>query len=959
MIGENYTMFKKNIKKSLFLLILLLLVSASASSLDLKSDQGLPLDPSVVKGAFSNGLTYYIRENRKPENRIYLRLVVKAGSVLEDDDQQGLAHFQEHMAFNGTENFSGNSLIDFLEKSGVRFGADLNAYTGFDKTVYVLELPADKPETVELGFQVLSDWSSRISNTPEEIEKERGVVIEEWRKEKGAEERISDASIQTIFKNSRYAERIPIGKIEVLENFDKKTIDRFYNDWYRPDLMAVIAVGDFKTAEMKKLIQKHFGELPLRKLRRKRVLYDIPDRTGTDYLIIKDREAVSADLRVIFMHDKFSEKTAEDYTEGIRRGLFSIMLNNRYDEIRQQKNPPYLKAGAGFGNVSLTGSAFSVSCTPDEKNILTGIDVLYGELARLYQHGFTESELERAKTRYFKIMENSFKEKDNSYSSSYTEEYTRNFIEDEYIPGIEYEFRLFEKVLPSITLEEVNSLGEKYIINDNRVVILSAPDKEGVYVPDREELESRIENVSKQDFKPYKDNASSSPLVDETELPEKGTVVSEKHDEKFGFSRYTLSNGSEILVKETNFKENEVLLTAVSRGGHSKVSENDWPSANLAAQIITRGGIGDFSRIQLDKKLEGKIVSVTPFIEELSEGFSGSGSVEDLESMFKLLYLYFTSPRKDRESYESYISRLEIYLANQDVKPDVVFAKTLRKILTDNHRRGRPFDLDFVKEVDLDRGYNVYKDRFSDPGDFTFIFTGSAPKEKIVELALKYIAPLENSSDFKIGNREVWTDTGMKLPSGVIRQNVFKGVDDKSEVAVIFKGNYEWSRKENIVIASLAEAADMRLREVIREGEGGSYNISVYPSLRHFPNSEYQIIVFFGCSPERAEELKKTVFEEIAKLKDNIPEDILFKIKEADYQQHEKNILENSFWDSVASESELSGFSLDWISSFREMTESITTDELEEAARKYFNTDSFIDVTLYPESYKDKIGQNQ
>ena len=365
-------MFKKNIKKSLFLLILLLLVSASASSLDLKSDQGLPLDPSVVKGEFSNGLTYYIRENRKPENRIYLRLVVKAGSVLEDDDQQGLAHFQEHMAFNGTENFSGNSLIDFLEKSGVRFGADLNAYTGFDKTVYVLELPADKPETVELGFQVLSDWSSRISNTPEEIEKERGVVIEEWRKEKGAEERISDASIQAIFKNSRYAERIPIGKIEVLENFDKKTIDRFYNDWYRPDLMAVIAVGDFKTAEMKRLIQKHFGELPLRKLRRKRVLYDIPDRTGTDYLIIKDREAVSADLRVIFMHDKFSEKTAEDYTEGIRRGLFSIMLNNRYDEIRQQKNPPYLKAGAGFGNVSLTGSAFSVSCTPDEKNILTG-----------------------------------------------------------------------------------------------------------------------------------------------------------------------------------------------------------------------------------------------------------------------------------------------------------------------------------------------------------------------------------------------------------------------------------------------------------------------------------------------------------------------------------------------------------------------------------------------------------
>ncbi len=946
---------KITIRKYLLLSLYAFLFVFSSQALDFKTDQGLPTDPSVEKGVYSNGLTYYIRENRKPENRIYLRLVVKTGSLQEDEDQQGLAHFQEHMAFNGTEHFKGNSLIDFLEKAGVRFGPDLNAYTGFDKTVYMLELPADKPETVDLGFQVLSDWASNISNTPEEIEKERGVVIEEWRKEKGAEERISDASIQTIFKNSRYAERLPIGKIEVLENFDKKTIDRYYKDWYRPDLMAVIAVGDFESGEMKKLIDRYFGKFPLRTFRKKRIVYDIPERKGTDYLVIKDKEAASANIRVIFLHEKFSEKSEEDYTENIKRGLFSMMLNSRYDEIRQQKNPPYLKAGAGFGNVSLTRSAFSVSCTPDEKNILRGVDVLYGEIARVYQHGFTKSELERAKSRYSRIMQHSVQEKDNAYSLSFTEEYTRNFIEDEYIPGIDYEYMLFEKAVKEITVEDINALADKYITEDNRIVILSAPEKEGVYVPDQDELQRHLDEVLNSDFEPYKDDENSSPLVDENSLSAAGSVVSEEYDDEFGLYRYTLSNGAVIIVKETDFKENEVLMTAVSRGGNSKVSDEDWYSANLAAPIITRAGVGNFSSIQLDKKLEGKIVSVTPFIEELSEGFSGSSSLEDLETMFTLLYLYFKEPRKDSESYDSYISRLKIYLSNQDAKPDVVFAKALRKILTDNHERGKPFDLDFVNRVELDRGYSVYMDRFSDPGDFTFIFTGSANREEIVNLALKYIAPLENSSDYKIGKRENWTDTGMKMPAGVIREKVFKGVDEKSEVAVIFKGSYEWSRSENLVLSSLAEAADMRLREVIREGEGGSYNISVYPSMKHFPSPEYQLIVFFGCDPERAEELKTTVFDVIEKLKENISEDILIKIKEANYQQHDKNVLENSFWDSAVSEAELSGASLDWIKNFREMIGKITTDELEAAARKYFNTDSFIDVTLYPESYSEKL----
>ncbi len=943
-------MLLKITRKYLFLFFLIF-ISFSVSGFD---RDVIPTDPLVEKGVFHNGLTYYIRENKKPENRIFLRLVVKTGSVMEDDDQQGLAHFLEHMAFNGTENFPGNSLVDFLEKEGVRFGPDLNAFTGFDKTVFMLELPADKPETVDLGMKVLADWAGGILNSPEEIEKERGVVIEEWRKDKGAAERISDAQLKTIFRNSRYAERIPIGKVEILESFEKETLDRYYRDWYRPDLMAVIAVGDFDAPAMKELITRYFNKFPLQTFRRKRIEYTLPDNAGTDYLVVKDKEASNANIRIIYKHDKFGEATSDDYREGILRGLFSIMLNNRYDEMKQKKDPPFLDASAGFGSVSMTRSAFSLSCTPDEKQISRGFERLMEEAARVKQNGFTETEFERAVQSYFRAMENGYRERKNTYSSSYVSEYTRNFTEGEYIPGIEYEYKLFLKLTEEITVDEVNELSDKYMTEDNRIVLLSAPEKESVNVPDEKELEAVLNNVFSKTYDQYIDEVNEGPLVDEAAIPEPGSVVSEDYDSEFNIRTYILSNGAKIVVKQTDFRDNEVLLSAVSRGGHSKVSDDDWASANLAAQVITRGGLGDFSRIELDKMLEGKIVSVTPFIEELTEGFTGRSSVEDLENMFRLLYLYFTSPSKDRESFDSYISRLKIYLANQEVQPDVVFSRTLRRILTDNHFRGKPFDLDFIKNVDFDRAYRIFRERFGDPGDFTFIFTGSVPPEEIRDLALKYISPLLNSPDYISGQREGWNDTGMRLPSGVKQENVYKGMDEKSEVALIFKGEIAWDRYENLILMTLADAADMRLREVIREEESGTYSINVYPSIKRYPVPEYQIIVYFGCSPDKAEELKKMVFSELEKLKKEIPDETLMKIKKADYQQQEKNLKENSFWESAILEKEISSSSLEWINKFGDMVDKMSTDELKKAASVYFNKESYIDVTLYPEKYEER-----
>ncbi len=926
----------------------------SADALYRDLDESIPMDPQLVKKTLDNGLTFYVKENSKPENRIVLRLVVRAGSILEEESQRGLAHFLEHMAFNGTTNFPGNSLIDRMELEGIRFGADMNAYTGYDNTVFMLDIPAGRDDLLDTALLVLSDWAEGITNSIEEIEKERGVVIEEWRKSRGADERIGEIQRKAIFHASRYADRQPIGELEVLENFTRDDIVSFYKDWYRPDLMAVIAVGNFDKSVIEEKIRERFSSLPLQKLRKKRLEYPVPGRSSDAASIVVDSEASSAEIKVIYFLDNIEQNSVRDYRNNLMVSLYLSMLNNRYDERRQEKNPPFINAGAGFGSLTADRAVFTAVCTADPGNLNSGIEALASELSRLRDHGFTDPEFRRAKDRYVKFMEQLFLEAGNTHSETLASEYARNFLDGEYVPGIKHEYELTLELIRGIDIDEVNSLSRFFIRDEGALVMLSAPESPAGAdsLPSEETLLASYRKALETQYPPYVDDASDDDLIGIQ--PQQGgeRAKPERHDEANGIKYYSLSNGASIVIKQTDFRNDQILFSAFSPGGHSLVSDDEWITANLAAGIVSRGKIGNYNRTQLDKHLEGKIVSLAPFIGETSEGFSGSSSVSDIETLFQLMYLYFTGIEKDHDSFDSYISRLTIYMMNQDADPDVVFGRKLMTILSSGHPRGRPFDSSIIPEIDLDTAYSVFKERFANPGDFTYVFTGSAGPEVILPLAEKYLS-MQASEDAVMSDRnETWKDLGMRLPAGKVSESILMGKEDKAQVALVFKGSFDWSRENLLLLTALAEAADMRLRNVIREDEGGTYSISVYPSVDKYPVSQYQITVYFACSPSRAEGLKEIALKELSSLSEMVPEGAVQKFRNASVLELQRQLKENSFWLAAIKDSEFDNSGLEWLDSYKAMIEKITPEDIMKAASLYLDTDSIIDLTMYPEEMK-------
>ena len=660
---------KKHLARLPFLLLGLLFVVSffiSQAQQTFKPDQVLTPDPKIVIGRLDNGLTYYIRENHKPEKRAELRLAVKAGSILEDDYQQGLAHFDEHMAFDGTKSFPKQDIINFLEKSGVRFGADLNAYTSFDETVYMMQVPTDSPEVMKKGFQILEEWSHDVSYGDKEIDKERHVVIEEWRLHRGANERVSMKHYPIELYKSHYADRLPIGKKEILDSCRHDDLRKFYHDWYRPDLMAVFAVGDFNKEEIEKLIKEHFSHLNNPEKERERLQFPVPDNKETLVSIATDPELTGASVDVIFKRDTSGQSTAADYRTKIISELASTMLNERYSELLQKSNPPFIYAYNYDERFIGPKQAYNLGAAVKENSILDGFEAMVTEAYRVKQHGFTVTELERQKIQTLREIEKAFKERDKTESRPFIDEYIRNFLDNEPIPGIEVEFALYKQFLPSITLEEVNKQIQEHMTDGNRVITVSAPQKDGVRVPTETEILSIMNKVSTERLDPYIDKVNDEPLVSKLPLP--GKVVEEKKIVSLGVTEWKLSNGAKVILKPTDFKNDEILFSAYSPGGTSLVSDKDYLSAAFASAIINTSGVGDFDDISLQKKLSGKIVSVDPTIGELSEGFSGSVTPQDIETLFQLVYLYGTSPRKDTTAFSSLITRYKASLENRSVQ---------------------------------------------------------------------------------------------------------------------------------------------------------------------------------------------------------------------------------------------------------------------------------------------------
>jgi len=906
-------------------------------------DARLPVDPAIRTGTLDNGLRYYVRENRRPEKRAELRLVVDAGSVLEADDQRGLAHFVEHMAFNGTEHFEKQSLVEFMESIGMRFGPELNAATGFDDTTYMMRVPTDSPGPLGTAFRILEDWAHAVSFVPEEVDKERGVVIEEWRLGQGAGARMRDKQFPVLFEGSRYATRLPIGDKDTLERFPRERLTAFYRDWYRPDLMAVVAVGDFDGAAVEALIREHFAHLENPAPEKPRTRFDVPDQAGTRFAIATDREATTTSVAVYHKLPVRDERTVGAYRRTILESLYHGMLNRRFSELAQKPDPPFIGASSGTGRLVRGAEVYALTAVVKEDGLERGLGALVVESERVARFGFTASELDRQKRDVLRSMERLDAERDTQQSAGFADEYIRNFLEGEPIPGIAYEYELFKRFVPAIGLDEINRLAREWLRGDNTVVLVNAPDKPGLTVPDEAALAAVIDGVDTADIEPYVDTVTDQPLV--ADPPEPGAITATTALETVGITEWTLSNGARVVVKPTDFKEDQVLFRAFSPGGTSLASDADFVPASTAAFAVSAGGLGPFSALDLRKLLAGKVAVAQPTIGSLEEGLSGSASPRDLETLFQLIYLEFTAPRADAQVFGVLKGQFKASLANRQASPSVVFQEALQTTLTQNHLRARPVTPETIDQMDLDKSMAFYKDRFADAGDFTFLFVGSVTPEMLRPLVVRYLASLPAT-----GRKETWRDEGIRPPKGVVTKEVRKGVEPKSQTAIVFTGPFEYDRPHRNAIRAMGLVLETRLREKLREDLGGTYGVSVSPSTQWAPTEEYQLMIQFGSAPERAEELSRVVFDEVARLKAGpVTAAEVTAVHEALFRDFETGMTENGFWLTQLAAYYRKGESPADLLTYSASLDRIGPATIQDAAKEYLNVENYAKVTLQPE----------
>jgi zinc protease len=931
--------------KRIFLLCsLITFLFTTADSQTPATDKKIPSDAKVKIGKLPNGITYYIRKNTEPKNRAELRLVVKAGSILETDKQAGLAHFSEHMAFNGTKNFRKQELVDFLEKSGVNFGADLNAYTSFDETVYELQLPTDSTEVFKKGFQILEDWAHNVSFENDEIDKERGVVVEEWRLGRGADERLRAKYFPVLLKGSQYANRIPIGTKENLDTFKYETVKQFYRDWYRPDLQAVIAVGDFDIAEVEKLIKAHFGNIPKATNPKPRKKFGIPAQKGTSVAIVTDPEQQYNMVQIFYKQPSIPEATTDlQYRSMLVRELFNQMINQRLEELVQSGEAPFVFANTSYSKLIGDKDAFMLmAVTQDPSKVSEAIETLLQENERVRRFGFTKGELERAKASMLSGIENIYNERDKTKSSSYVGEYIRNFLDKEPIPGIEYEFNLYKKYMPGITVKEVNALIAQWMKPTDRTVIVLAPEDAKSKLPAEKDVLAMMSMTFKDIFA-YEDKTVNEPLI--SKLPPAGKVTDMKMMQEVEAVELTLSNGAKVVLKPTNFKNDEIVISAISKGGNSLYSDADYLSAMNSSIAVMYGGVGNFDMISLQKTLAGKHVYVAPSISMYTEGLSGSTSPKDLETAMQLIHLYFTSPRKDENAFKVIQQQMEASLANKSKDPNSVFMDTVSYVMGNYHPRRKPLTLQSLKDIDYNKAYEIYKQRFANAGDFVFTFVGNFQPQQILPLVEKYIASLPGGQ-----GHESWKDVGITAPKGTVNRVVRKGQENKASVRLFFTGTTNYSDLEATQLDQLCSILGIRLREVLREDQGGVYGVGVRGNIERAPVEKYTVSIGFGCSAENVDKLVDLVMKEIDNLKMNGATQVnIEKVTAEDVRSMETELKQNRYWQYNLEQKYLYGEDPKTILEDMSNLKKMTVERSKELAKKYFNTGNFAKMILLPE----------
>lgn len=922
---------------------LLCLSTAGSFAQEAGQDRIIPLDTAVRTGQLPNGFTYYIRKNNEPSKRALFYLANKVGSILEDDDQQGLAHFLEHMNFNGTTHFPKNELIDYLQKAGVRFGADLNAFTSFDETVYQLPIPTADPKMVSRGLDIMRDWAQEALLETDDIDKERGVIIEEKRLREGVAARIQDQTLPILLNNARYANRSPIGTDSILLHFPAATLRRFYHDWYRPNLQALIVVGDVDVDQVEQQIRKQFANLKNPANEKPRPDYKIALTGKNQFLTITDPEVSATNLEMAIKHTAGKMTTTTDYLNTVKRSLFNQVLGARIGELSQKPNPPFLGVNAGIGNLMGGLDQFSFSVTAKPGKLAEAFAAGWSEVEQVKRFGFTQSELDRAKAAYMASLEKAAKEKSKTVSESYVKEYQVLFLEGAASPGFDWEYNFLKKELPGISLDDLKAVANEYIKDTNRDIFIVAPDKEKNNLPDSAAVTGWFKTIAAGSLAQYKDNVTDQPLL--KKLPAPGKVVAQKSYPALGIQQLTLSNGVKVWLKPTTYKNDVIQFLSFAPGGINKYSNEDFPSASSANGIISGSGLADFSPVQLSKMLNGKSASVGAFISGRSQGIGGASIVKDFETALQLIYLRFTAPRKDTVLFENALAQSREQIQTRYNDPGNVFKDTVTAVLSGYNYRTSPSTLTRLDSISLEKAYEVYRDRFADASQANFIFVGNFNTDSIKPLLEQYLGALPS-----LNKKEKAVKLPLSVPKGQLVKTVTKGTDNKATVLLVYNGDCVYSTENKIQLQALSEILQYRLLTSLRENAGEVYTPSVNANMSKEPDQRFAVNVSFGCAPEHVEHLVGLVQQDIANLQQQgATADEVQKFKAGFQKQYELQIESNEFWLQYISGKVESKEELKALPNIEKQLGQVNGASIKASSKKYLSGENVIRFVALPE----------
>lgn len=902
----------------------------------------LPNDTAVRTGVLSNGLTYYIRKNAEPRQQAYLMLVNKVGSLVETDDQRGLAHFTEHMAFKGTKHFPSNNLVGALQKMGVRFGADLNAHTGFDQTVYQLDIPLNDSASLNTGLQILRDWAGGVEMEAASIDAERGVILEEKRQRKGAGERISEKTLPILLNNARHAARLPIGTEEVLTTFNHDVLRKFYKDWYRPDLQAIVVVGEFDLDEIEQKIKQQFADLV--KPADAKPLPDFPITLNGQktFHVVRDEEVKTVSLQLYCKNTVTPLRTDKEFRSGIAIELFNNMLSKRIQQLSRQSQPPFLQASAGIGSISegLAGPTVQISFLPG--GIERGYIALMTELQRVREQGFTEAEFKLAKTAMGEAQNHRYNQREKISSVTYANQYAQAFLQNTPYPNEAYINKLVRVQLEQLQLSDIDQLIGSFFDTPDQDLIILAPTDGKEALPTEADLKAWNKKVEKSKIEKYKESTAAG------ELPQPaakaGTVVETKPLTDIGAFEYTLSNGAKVILKPTTNKDDKILINAFSAGGLSLYGQSDYDAAAFAVPITAQGGVAGLNVQDLTQVLNGKMIQVQPFISDYSEGVSGASNKKDIETCMKLIHLYFTKPQLDEAAVAGMLSNAKVEMGKRYDMPGNILMDSVNAFLSSNHWRTKPMTVARLEAIVPARSVEIFKERFADASGFTFLITGDFTPEEIKPLVEKYLASLPS-----LNKKEEGVDMGIQFANQNRSITVKGEIENKATVQVVIPGTYKGTPWDNVLLNTLRTILQYRITEQLRNKDNATYSPAVNIQKTHFPVPRYSFVISFSCDPLKAKTLVtevKAVLDQLAQ-EGATPEE-LSKFLAESRASISKMASTSEYWHNILLNSLQNGYNLSEVNSIEKYLGSINADRIKEAANEFLKKKPFMDFYLMP-----------